>query len=123
MKQLGIAIWFVALAGFVGQLFQAPKSETNVVFLGIALFVYLPMLIYNWLWGHQRGHIVHFIGIVVAAWMSILLYFRRSIPEILLGIGIGAALLLLFLALRKYRPGIMADFRNRIRRDHFSRKG
>ena len=55
--------------------------------------------------------------------MSILLYFRRSIPEILLGIGICAALLLLFLGARKYRPGFMADFRNRIRRDHFSRKG
>ena len=122
MKQLGVAIWCLALAMFAAQLVEAPKSDSYVIFLCIALFAYLPLLIYSWLWGRQRGHVAHFVGIVVAAYFSILLYFRDSIPELVLGIGILAGLLVLFLVVRKYRPGFMSDFKKRIRRDHFARK-
>jgi hypothetical protein len=122
MKQLGVAIWCVALTVFVAQFFQTPKSDTYVVILCIALFVNLPLLIYSWLWGPQRGHFAHFMGIVVAAYLSILLYFRESIPVLLLGVGVAAALLTLYLVVRKYRPGFVSDVRHRIRRDHFARK-
>lgn len=122
MKQLGVAVWCVALAAFVAQVFQTPKSDTEVIILCIALFAYLPTLLYSWLWGPQRGHVAHFIAIVVAACLSILLYFRDSIPELLLGVGVGAGLLVLFLVARRYRPGFVSDLRRRIRRDHFPRK-
>lgn len=122
MKQLGIAIWVLAVGMIVAQFFQTPKSATNPVFLYFALFTYLPLLIYSWLWGHQRGHIAHFIGIVVAGYFSILLYFREWIPELLFDIGVCAGIVVLFLVVRRYRPGFVSDYRNRIRRDHFARK-
>jgi hypothetical protein len=123
MKQLGIAIWLAALAFFVARSVEAPKTGANLAFVCAVLFVYLPLLIYSWLWGPQRGHVAHFTAIVVAAYFSILLYFGDSIPGVVVGIGICAGLVVLALVVRRYRAGFVSDFRKRIRRDHFARKG
>lgn len=120
MKALGVAIWCMAMAIFAVQLFQPQWSNAHVFFIYIALLVYLPMLMYNWLWGHQRGHIAHFISIVLAAYLSVLTYVQDAIPDILLWVGVGALVLAVYLVLRKYRPRFAADFRRRIGRDHFA---
>ena len=122
MKLLGVAIWCVAFAMFAAQLFQAKVSDAHVFFMGIALFAYLPILLYSWLWGAQRGHVAHFLFIVIAAYLSVLLYFRDSMPPVLLGLGVGAPLLAGYLLLRRYRPGFVSDFKRRIKRDHFAHK-
>jgi hypothetical protein len=122
MKLLGVAIWCVAFAMFAAQLFQAEVSDAHIFFMGIALFAYLPLLLYSWLWGAQRGHVVHFLLIVIAAWLSVVLYFRDSMPTLLLGLGVGAPLLAGYILLRRYRPGFVSDYKRRIKRDHFAHK-
>lgn len=120
MKILGITIWCVAFAMFTIQLFQNESGIAFSIIMVLALLVYLPLLLYSWLFGHQKGHKVHFTVILLVANLSILIFFRNSIPIMLYAVCIGAYIIIMFLMVRKYRPSFIADFKNKIKCDHFT---
>ena len=120
MKIIGIAVWCFAFAIFAIQLFQNTLNTTYFILMAFALLGYLPWILYGWLWGHQKGHRVHFLAILLAAYIAGMSFFRDSIPLLLYIISLSAFLLIMFLAVKKYRPGFVADFKNKIKRDHFT---
>lgn len=121
MKIIGIVLWLCALLLSAIQL--ADALARNAIIYGavmvLAVLIYLPLLIYNWLWGDQRGHVIHFFAIFCAAWFMVLSFFRNAIPVEWMATGVLSGLAALGGLTWKCRPQIMADFKQGIRRNHF----
>ena len=124
IKQLGIIIWCGAFFGFaslfISELNNNSENNGMIFVFALALIAYLPLILYNWLWGDQKGHRIHFIAIIFSGYLSVIFWFRKELGLPLYGIAIIWFFIIMFIAVKRYRPGIMADYKNGIKRDHFT---
>lgn len=122
-KNLGIAIWGVSYLVFLWiALTWANVDIAMIGILFIALFVYLPMLLFNWLFGQQKGHLGHFLMIIISLPLALAMLFRDEIGTVAFGIVTIAFCVSGYLIVRKYRKKFVDDAKRRVARDHFKGK-
>jgi len=104
MKQLGAIFWIGALFCFASLFISELKGSsenTGMIFVfALALIVYLPLILYNWLWGHQKGHRLHFIAIIFQAICQLFFGLGKSLVYLYAGLQLFGFLSLCLLRLK-----------------------
>lgn len=120
-KRLGSAVWAISYFTFL----WTAVAWSNIGLAGICIMVvalvfYMPMLLFNWLFGQQKGHLVHFYAILISLPFAVAMRFRDEIGTVTYGLVVVAFCAAGYFLAQKYRPGFVNDAKRRIARDHFT---
>lgn len=113
---IGFGIWALALMLIVTHMIREPQS------IGLSI-IWIPvgaLLIYNWNWGNQKGHMAHLAMLVAFLLFVIMgeLANRLNLLEALIAVGV--ILVLVGFAVIPNVRGFYDDYFNGIKRDHFT---
>ena len=121
-KIVGIMLWiagtlllFIKLMSDIT--WPVPASIVAEIFGSLIL---TGLLLYNWLFGHQKGHRVHFLAIVLFAIMAGAIYFEKNLGMSNFNIIVAVYVASLAVLVLKFRGQINRDFNKGVERDHFS---
>lgn len=120
-KVTGVLLWIIGLALMVRYV-TSINSPSRVALAGISLFILLfsVITIFNWLWGHQKGHIAHLSVIVLYALLALILNIETYVPFIWFFIFISFFFFAFIYIVLKFRTKFVSDFNNGIIRNHFT---
>jgi hypothetical protein len=125
-KNAGIFIWLIgstALVALFSSAFIERSPPLTVAATALVFVFYGGIVFYNWLFGNQKGHVVHFIFIITYAMYAILILLSLDLGALNAYALLAATVLLLSIdagILLKFKEAIYRDYRNGIKRDHFT---
>ncbi len=120
-KRIGIIVWLIGCLCFAfalpSLLSQGDTASKILVIIGLPVLT--GFLLYNWLYGPQKGHSGHLFNIVLYCGLAVLILIRHRVSGAIFVAGIGAYLCgICWLVLRVSGP-FRRDAEAGIRRNYF----
>ena len=114
-KEFGIGLWVIGVAAAVGAADLKQATEGKEAYFTLLLTgLWMATLLYNWLWGSNKGHIAHFLMIV--AFAAFQLIYLANGAGLISSKGVGVAAVLAFagmaVVLWRFLPEIYRNYYN-----------
>lgn len=128
-KNVGQLIWVMGLAANIVSVLSIISLGRDVsiygtIFFSGAITIWSALLLYNWLFGNQKGHILHFILILFYFIFSVIFLIHNKFMVFGINVVLCVSVFVVFLSLFAFiffKKSIYKDYQDGIKRDHFNK--